>query len=347
MAEPLRHADDSAQASPLDALPRVSARAAPPPADLAALVDAGVPVVLKGLLAHWPALAAGRAGAGTLCAYLKGLDRGAAVPVMEAPARTAGKFGYGPDLSEFNFTRRSARLGDALDRILRLAGEENAPYVAIQMLPLAAQMPDFVAQNPMPLLPASVGPRLWVGGPVHTRTHNDRDHNLACVIAGRRRFLLFPPDQVANLYVGPLDNPPPLSLVDPEAPDLARFPRFADALATARVAFLDPGDALFIPRSWWHHVSSIGPFNAMVNYWWGDDAVGLEQPNDVFLAALLAYKHLPPHERAYWRAMFDAHVFGDDGAAHIPPAQRGPLGTMRAGERASLRQRLRAAFLKS
>jgi Cupin-like domain len=323
------------------------ARTAPPAADLASLIEAGVPVVLKGLCEHWPALAAGRAGAGALAAYLKGLDRGAPVPVMEAPARTGGKFGYGADLREFNFARRSARLSDALDRILRLAGEENAPHVAVQMLPLAAQMPDFVAQNPMPLLPADVAPRLWVGGPVHTRTHNDRDHNLACVLAGRRRFLLFPPDQLANLYVGPLDNPPPLSLVDPEAPDPVRFPRFADALASARVAFLDPGDALFLPRYWWHHVTSLGSFNAMVNYWWGDAPAGIEQPHDVFLAALLAYKHLAPGDRAYWQAMFDAHVFTGDGAAHIPPGQRGVLGMLRPGERAALRQRLRAAFLKS
>ncbi|MDH4746417.1 cupin-like domain-containing protein [Sphingomonas sp. CBMAI 2297] len=344
MAEPLRRAA-AAEPGLIDGLPRVSARAAPPAAGLADLIAAGVPIVLKGLFAHWPALAAGQAG--QLPAYLKGLDRGAPVPVMEAPARTLGKFGYGIDLREFNFTRRSARLSDALDRILRLAGEENAPHVAVQMLPLAVQMPDFVAQNPMPLLPVDVAPRLWVGGPVHTRTHNDRDHNLACVLAGRRRFLLFPPDQVANLYVGPLDNPPPLSLVDPEAPDLARFPRFADALATARVAFLDPGDALFLPRYWWHHVTSLSPFNAMVNYWWGDDAMGVEQPHDVFLAALLAYRRLPPAERGYWRAMFETHVFAEDGAVHIPPSQRGPLGEMRASERAALRQRLRAAFLKS
>ena len=344
MPEPLRRAD-ALELSPLDALPRVAARTAPPPAGLADLIAAGVPVVLKGAFEHWPALAAGRAGA--LPAYLKGMDRGVPVPVMEAPARTQGKFGYAADLREFNFTRRSARLSEALDRILRLAGEEGAPYVAVQMLPLAAPMPDFVAQNPMPLLPADVGPRLWIGGPVHTRTHHDRDHNLACVLAGRRRFLLFPPDQVANLYVGPLDNPPPLSLVDPEAPDLARFPRFADALATARVAFLDPGDALFIPRLWWHHVTSLGPFNAMVNYWWGDDALGVEQPHDIFLAARLAYAQLPEQERAYWRTMFEAHVFGEGGADHIPSSQRGVLGTMRATERASLRQRLRAAFLKS
>ena len=345
VAEALRISTGTGPASVLDGLPRVAARIAPAPADFPALVAAETPVVLKGLFDRWPALAAARSPA-TLNAYLKGMDRGAPVPVMEAPARSGGRFAYGPDMREFSFTKRSGGIAETLDRIARLIGQPNAPFVAIQMLPLASHLPDFVRQNPMPLLPADITPRLWIGGAVRTQTHNDRDHNLACVIAGRRRFLLFPPEQVANLYVGPLDNPPPLSLVDPEAPDFDRFPRYRDAIAAARVAFLEPGDALFIPKYWWHHVTSLDPYNAMVNYWWGDGATGIERANDVFLAALLALKDLPSGERAYWRAMFEAHVFGDT-AEHIPDALRGALGKMSPGFRAALKQQLKNAFLKS
>src|SRR3546814_11344692 len=78
-------------------------------------------------------------------------------------------------------------------------------------------------------------------------------------------------------------------------PDFERFPRFREAMAMARVALLEPGDALFLPRYWWHHVTSLGPFNAMVNYWWGGD----DEPHHVFLAALLALRDLPPGARAY------------------------------------------------
>ena len=345
MAEP---AASLAQPSPLDTLPRVAARGAPAPADFAALVASETPVVIKGLFGDWVALAAGRHSPGRLNAYLAGMDRGAAVPVMEAPARAVGRFAYRADMREFTFTKRSAPLRDTLARIEGLIGREHAPTVAIQMLPLADALPEFVRQNPMPLLPASVGPKLWLGGGVKTQTHNDRDHNLACVIAGRRRFTLFPPTEVANLYIGPLDNPPPLSLVDPENPDYHRFPRFREAMASARVALLEPGDAIFIPKYWWHHVASLDPYNAMVNYWWGETAQGIEKPNDIFLAALLALKDLPPGERAYWRAMFEAHVFGDPDvvSGHIPAALRGALGTMRPDERAMLRQRLLAAFQK-
>jgi len=332
----------------IDALPRVATAACASPADFDAIVRAERPVVIKGLLEAWPALAAGRQGPAALNAYLKAMDAGAPAPVMEAPAATGGRFGYGADLREFAFSKRQAGIGETLDRIERLLGEPDAPFVAIQMLPLASHMPEFVRRNPSPLLPPQVMPRLWVGGAVRTQTHNDRDHNLAGVIAGRRRFVLFPPTQVANLYVGPLDNPPPLSLVDPEAPDLARFPRYRDAYAAAEVAWLEPGDALFVPKYWWHHVTSLAPYNAMVNWWWGDTGAGLERANDVFLTALLAFKDLPPGERAYWRSMFEAYVFAGDGeaTAHIPDGLKGALGPMSPSFRANLARQLKMAFLK-
>ncbi len=329
----------------LDSLPATAEATVRSGEDLGALVAAARPAVLRGLVADWPAIAAGREAPARLNAYLKAMDRGGPVPVMEAPAGGGGRFGYAADLREFSFSKRRRGLAETLDRIERQLGRDGAPYVAIQMLPLASALPEFARDNPMPLLP-DVAPLLWLGGAVKTQIHNDRDHNLACVVAGRRRFVLFPPDQVENLYIGPIDNPPPLSLVDPERPDPARFPRFADALAAAETAELGPGDALFLPRHWWHHVTSRDPYNALVNYWWGDRPQGLENPHDCFLTALLALKHLPPAERGYWRAMFAAHVFGD-GADHIPAALRGPLGRLSPAARAALKRQLKAAVLKS
>lgn len=331
----------------LDSLPTVATESASRPEDIAALLEAGEPVLIEGAIDAWPALRAGRESPAALDAYLRGRDSGAPVPVMEAPPSSGGRFGYSPDLREFSFTKRNRPLGETLDRLTRERGDPAAPFLAIQMLPLDTQMPAFVRENPMPLLPAAARPKLWLGGPIRTQIHNDRDHNLACVIAGHRRFVLFPPEQVANLYIGPLDNPPPLSLVDPEAPDLGAYPRFADALSVARVAHLGPGDALLMPRYWWHHVTSRDSYNAMVNYWWGGAPTGLGDPNDAFLAALLALKTLPAPDRAYWRAMFDAHVFGDEGADHILPAARGILGKLTPALRQALFRRLRASALKS
>jgi hypothetical protein len=317
-------------------------------ADLDQRVREAQPLILRGLIEHWPALAAGRDAPATLNHYLKSMDRGIPGAVMEAPASTHGRFGYTSDIREFTFSTRQRGISETLDRIERQLDRPTAPIIAIQMLPLTTHLPEFVQQNPMSILPR-ISPRLWLGGPVKTQIHNDRDHNLACVIAGRRRFLLFPPEEVASLYIGPIDNPPPLSSVDVEAPDLERFPRFAQALRTAQVAELSPGDALFIPRHWWHHVTSLDAYNAMVNYWWGAHAPGLENPYDCFLSALLALKDLPRPERIYWQAMFNAYVFQTEGdvVEHIPPELRGALGTMPLSVRSALKQKLKASFVSS
>ncbi|MDB5694271.1 MAG: transcription factor jumonji jmjc protein [Alphaproteobacteria bacterium] len=338
----------SASASALDALPEVARATAQSAADVEALLAGGEPVLLKGLIEDWPALAAGRRSPEALGAYLMSIDPGGPVPVMEAPPASGGRFGYSADLREFSFTKRQRGLGETLDRIARGVGVAGGPVIAIQMLPLASRLPRFVRDNAMTLVPAQSEPRLWLGGPVKTQIHNDRDHNLACVLAGRRRFLLFPPEQVANLYIGPPDRPPPLSLVDPEAPDFGLYPRFRDALAEARVAHLEPGDALLLPKYWWHHVTSRDPWNAMVNYWWGNPPRGLENAGDCFLAALLAIRDLPAGERRYWRAMFEAHVFdgAGQGAAHIPPRLRSYLGDMPPHERAALKRQLQMTILK-
>lgn len=334
---------------PFDGLERVAEARVGAPSELAALASGGEPRVIRGLVEHWPLRMASAQGDEALFDYLKSRDGGAPVPVMEAPAAEAGRFGYAEDLREYSFTRRQRPLAETLARIARAATQAQASVIAIQMLALAQHMPRLVAENPMPLLPGDVRPMLWLGGPVKTQIHHDRDHNLACVVTGRRRFLLFPPDQVLNLYIGPRDRAPPLSLVDPESPDHARFPRFAAALATARVAYLEPGDALLMPRFWWHHVTSLDPINAMVNYWWGGAERALDDPHQLFLAALLAIQPLPASERDYWRAMFEAHVFAPHPQAisHLPEGMAAYLGPLSPRERAELRRQLLSALIQS
>ncbi|WP_446740867.1 cupin-like domain-containing protein [Sphingomonas sp. CFBP 13706] len=171
---------------------------------------------------------------------------------------------------------------------------------------------------------------MWIGNATRISTHYDGSANLACVVAGRRRFVLFPPEQLENLYVGPLDHTmagQPASMVDPDEPDLERYPRFAEAMRHARVADLGPGDAIFIPALWWHNVRSYEPLNILVNYW----AEGTEatSPFTAMIHALVAVRDLPPRERAVWRKWFDHYAFDDAAdrvADHLPEAARGVLG---------------------
>jgi hypothetical protein len=315
-------------------------------AELDAAVAASRPVVIKGLIDHWPALTAGKTSPLALNGYLLSMDIGVPCTVMEAPASSRGRFGYAADLGEFTFSKSQRGVAETLSRMVQLGERPGAPIIAIQQLPLGAHMPSFARQNPLGILP-HYEPRLWIGGRVKTQIHNDRDHNLACVIAGRRRFLLFPPEQVANLYIGPLERPPPLSVVDCDAPDFGKFPRFEAALRSAYQAELEPGDSIFVPRHWWHHVTSCDLFNAMINCWWGKQAQGLEDPFNSFLLALLAVKDLPGPERDYWRAVFDHYVFNSDrdALAYIPKALQGVLGTMSGEVRAALERRLKSTMV--
>ena len=103
-------------------------------------------------------------------------------------------------------------------------------------------------------------------------------------------------------------------MVDLRCPDFEAFPRFREALKTAQVAELDPGDAIFIPSMWWHQVEALAPFNVLVNYWWRDTPRFLAQPQDALNHALLAIRDLPEDEKKLWRQMFDYYVFGDPAA---------------------------------
>ena len=53
-----------------------------------------------------------------------------------------------------------------------------------------------------------VPPRLWLGNAIKVATHYDQMENIGIVVTGRRRFTLFPPEQVANLYMGPIELTP-------------------------------------------------------------------------------------------------------------------------------------------
>lgn len=159
------------------------------------------------------------------------------------------------------------------------------------------------------------------------------EDNIACLVTGKRQFVLFPPEQITNLYVGPLDRTiagPPSSLVNIDSPDFEKHPRYKEALGAAQIAVLEPGDALYIPSLWWHNVKSEGKFCMLVNYWWNNPKFRQDNTMMALIHGLYSISHLPEAERRAWRSFFDYYVFRLDGhpLAHLPPAQRGVLGEM-------------------
>jgi len=312
------------------------------------IMPAAQPVILKGLVSDWPAVAQARHSVEAVAGYIKAMDRGMTTTLLESQNTVQGRFAYGPDMAEFNFNRRNKTVSEGIDQLLSVIGRENPPYIYIQSTPIPQYLPQFAAENRNPLLPPQIAPRIWISNATRAQTHNDNDYNIACVVAGRRRFTLFPPEQVKNLYIGPLEHTPsgrPISLASLEAPDFDTFPKLREAIAHAQVAELEPGDALYMPRYWWHHVQALDRFNVLVNYWWGTPANPLENPVTCFNNAILAIKDLPPAERDYWKAMFDHYIFQTDGdpVAHIPPRHQGGLGRHTREIRASLIRALQQA----
>jgi hypothetical protein len=294
------------------------------------IADGGSPVVLRGQVADWPAVAAARAGRESIAGYLAGFDRGRPVQVMVGLPAIGGRFFYRDDWQGFNFHRQQVTVRQLIGELIRLTGDPNAPALYAGSASTGEHLPGWSEANRLPLdLPDAVA-RVWIGNATRVATHYDGSPNLACVVAGTRRFLLFPPDQVANLYVGPLDRTmagQPASMVDPDAPDLDRYPRFAEAMKHALVAELGPGDAIFMPALWWHNIQASGPFNVLVNYW-SERAAGTS-PFVAMVHALMAVRDLPPDERRVWRDWFDHYVFGEEAAHvadHLPGPVRGVLG---------------------
>ena len=259
----------------------------------AALMVGQRPVIVRGCASHWPAVVQARQSPEALCRYLLRFDRGTPADTVLMPPEVQGRLFYSPDMKSFNFVRSKRTVGAVLEQVARYSQFPAAPAVAMQSALLDDVLPGFAAENRAPplaqLSDPVVAPRLWLGNEVITPAHFDESHNLACVVSGRRRFTLFPPGQVANLYLGPLDfapTPTPISLVDFRSPDYQRFPRFREAAKHAIVAELEPGDALYIPSLWWHHVESIGVLNTMVNYWWTAPAAGGLTKADVLAQAM-------------------------------------------------------------
>jgi hypothetical protein len=305
------------------------------------------PLVMRGLASGWPAVAAARQGDRAIADYLLGCGPTRPVRGIMLAPELEGRFFYNPELTGLNFTEHQGRLDAFLGELLRIAGEPHPPGMAVQSEVIPEVLPGFVEANPMPLLP-DVAPRIWIGNRIRVAPHYDLMENVAVCLAGRRRFTLFPPEQLANLYAGPFELTPagtPVSMVDPEAPDLERYPRYAEAWAHAQRATLEPGDALYLPYAWWHGVEALEPLSILVNYWWNEAPEGSGGGYDALLHALLAYRHLPADERAVWRMMFEHYVFGDsDPAAHLPPHAKGILGPPSPRLFAQMRAMLKRIF---
>ncbi len=303
-----------------------------------ALMAADEPTILKGVLRDAPLVQQGLQSPQAAMGYLRGFYRGKPVVRFKARPEVKGRFFYNDDVSGLNFESARTPLETFFSEIEAHLGKEESPSFYVGSTDLDIFFPGLRAENGLALNhsmfernPPIVS--IWMGNRTIASAHYDMSNNIACCMVGRRRFTLFPPEQVHNLYPGPLEPTPGgqvVSMVDFVAPDFERHPRFREALAAGQVADLEPGDVLFYPAMWWHHVEGFGDFNAMINYWWNTSPAFIDTPQNTLLHALLSLRDRPEHEKRAWRELFDYYVFGpaERAGAHLPEHARGNLAPM-------------------
>ncbi len=280
-------------------------------------LNADAPWVARGLTSDWPAVQAAKQSNTAFFDYLLGFYNDKKVSAFLGEPEIGGRFFYNEDLSGFNFVQLDTTLKQLAEKLEALSAIDHPPSLYMGSTNLDHWLPGLSEAHQLRLPLPSALVSLWLGNHSIVAPHFDYPANIACCIAGVRRFTLFPPDQVANLYVGPWDLTPagqPISLVDIKHPDLEKYPRFEEALSLAVSADLQPGDAIYIPSLWWHQVESLAEVNGLINFWWTQQPPALGSPMDAFTHALLSIKQLPRAEREAWHALFDYYVFSESAA---------------------------------
>lgn len=122
-------------------------------------------------------------------------------------------------------------------------------------------------------------PNFWFGpAGAFSTLHFDNADNLFAQVYGRKRFVLFAPDQRSYLYYPWTETQLiHFSPVDIANPDLKRFPLFAQAQAMD--CTLSPGDLLFLPAKWWHYVYACTT-SISLSHWWYSRPISWQRLRD-------------------------------------------------------------------
>jgi hypothetical protein len=162
------------------------------------------PVLLKNLVSDWPIVKAATRSAIEADEYLRQFYQGADVLTFSGAPEIKGRFFYTEDLTQLNYSRATSKLTQVLDQLNNYQHQKDAPSLYVGSTTIDHCLPGFRAHNDLGLSDRNPLVSIWLGNKTRIAAHFDFPDNIACVVAGKRRFTLFPPDQMENLYVGPI-----------------------------------------------------------------------------------------------------------------------------------------------
>lgn len=306
--------------------------------DISATIEAGQPLILRGAYKDKPLVKAGLVSDASAQNLISQYYSGKPLTSFIAPPEFKGRFFYNSDMTAMNFGSRLMQLDAFFNSLNQSQDSDHADAFYAGSTDIQTFFPDMLEPQALSLkgAPFEQYPpivSLWMGNKTTAAIHYDMSHNIAACMIGRRRFTLFPPDQIENLYPGPISPTPAgqvVSMVDLSAPDFRAYPKFEMALSHAQIAELEPGDVLIYPALWWHQVDALARFNVLINYWWNEAPSSMDSPMNVILYSMMALRDRSPAEKAAWKHMFDYYIFGDPdkARAHIPDSAHGPLAPM-------------------
>jgi len=294
------------------------------------IYPAGKPAILRGHCSDWDAVQMSGVDNAEFAKYLHESGPNSDVVVLAGRGNIDGRFFYDADMRDFNFDRMTVRFSAFLTKLLDVERGADDASIYVGATAIEKIIPGFAPRNQSDFAPQGTPALAWIGNASRIAPHFDGSDNIACCVRGTRTFLIYPPEQISNLYIGPIDHTPagqPASLVDPRNVDVKAFPKYQTAFESAAIARLEPGDAIYIPALHWHYVESRSSLSMLVNYWWSVAGVG--HGISAMANAVMAFRELPEHHRKAWRSYFDHYVFGPDAGKnldYIPDSVKGVLG---------------------
>jgi hypothetical protein len=283
--------------------------------DLQAVLSSSKPLILKHFCSSWPVVKASAVSSEAVLEYIQACYARVPVTTCILHPKEKGRVFYNNEFTGFNFSANLESFNTFSRMLLNETHSLEPRGVYMPSTDAAKWFPDLDKENNAGIDYLDPIKLIWIGNKIRVAAHYDFTSNLACCLAGRRRFTLFPPEQIANLYPGPLEFAPggqEISLVDFANPDLKTFPKFAEAMKAAQVAELEPGDALFLPGMWWHHVEGLDAVNILYTHWWRESPALLGRPSNALLHSIMSLRSLSAEQRKAWKSVFDYYVFNYD-----------------------------------
>ena len=155
---------------------------------------------------------------------------------------------------------RKASFSDFIEQLMSEESEEQKNKAYLSVFRIFDEFPELRDDVDFSILDANKvksSTSGWIG-PAGTVTgyHIDWGDNILAQISGRKCLHLASPEDNDNMYISrKFDQGTTISEVDLNNYDEESFPKFKNVKHYKII--LHPGEMVFIPRGWWHHVQSL------------------------------------------------------------------------------------------